>query len=288
MRQLNWDNLRYLLVLSSEGSIAAAARVLKVNRSTVLRRLNSFQKEMNCELFVRSDSGYSLTAEAEKIIALAHDVDNNLLGIQRKISGKELKLEGDLHITSTDSIMVGLLGPILKSFQNRHPKIVLHVHVTNQILNLSRQDADVAIRPTLSPPDHLVGKKLIDLDFYIYATKDYIEASQSKSWTQLNWIGFDANFNKTPPVKWVDDHVENNQIVMRCDSFVAVKVAVEASMGVALLPDSLGDSSANLVRIDTPKMDQKIGLWILTRPDLIRSAKVHAFYDFVKSSFEKM
>jgi len=286
MHQLNWEHLRYLLAVSSEGSIAAAARKLKVNRSTVLRRINQFQDEVQCTLFVRSDSGYSLTPEAEQMIAVAQDVEINLLAVQRKIAGKELKLEGDLHITTTDSVMDSLLARYLNGFLKVHPNIVLHLHVTPQVLDLSRRDADIAIRPTIAPPDHLIGKKLCDLKFHIYASKRYLKQQKKCDWKQLKWIGFDQHFQKSPPITWVESHVDKNQFIMFCDTFVAIKIAIENDIGIGLLPDYLGNASKNLELIATPEINENIGLWVLTHPDLMRSAKVHAFYKYFKAAFD--
>jgi len=285
MHQLNWQHLRYLLAVSNEGSVAAAARLLNVNRSTVLRRINQFQDELKCQLFERSDSGYSLTPEAEQMIEVAQDVEEKILSVQRKIEGKKLKIAGDLHITTTDSIMDSLLVPNLKSFVTQHPDIVLHMHVTSQLLHLGRRDADIAIRPTISPPEHLVGKKLTDLKIHVFASKQYLlELKQNKK--DIKWIGFNQNLLNDSTKLWLEKHVEKNQFIMYCDSFVAIKKSIENHLGFGLLPDYLAKGSIGLERVETPDINDKVGLWILTHPDLIRSAKVHAFYKHFKSVFD--
>ena len=138
MRHINWDNLRYVLMVANKGSVAAAARELEVNRTTVLRRINAFQENLNCRIFNRGKSGYALTPEAEKMITAAREVENTLFNMQRQIAGHELKLEGELRVTTTDSFMFSLLGSPLASFRQKHPHIVVDILVTNSLLDLNR------------------------------------------------------------------------------------------------------------------------------------------------------
>jgi DNA-binding transcriptional LysR family regulator len=247
MQHINWDNLRYVLMVANKGSIAAAARELEVNRTTVLRRINKFQENLNCRIFDRGDTGYVLTPEAEKMIKAAREVENTLFDMQRQIAGHELKLEGELRVTTTDSFMLSVLGPHLATFRQKHPHIVVDILVTNSLLDLTRRDADVAIRPTREPEASLVGRRLCDVEFGVYAV---------------------PGFDKT---------IKQRNVCLRCDSFVAIRIAAEAGIGLALMPRFLGDDSSELVRLPLPADELTTGLWILTHPDLVRSARVNAF-----------
>jgi len=279
MQHVNWDNLRYVLVVAEKGSIAAAARELGVNRTTVLRRINTFQENLNCRIFERSDSGYILTPEAEKMIDAAREVENTLFNMQRQIAGRELRLEGELRITTTDTLMVSLIGPHLASFHRKHPHIEVDVVMTNNILDLKRRDADIAIRPTLSIEQPLIGRRVADIHFSIYASPQYFEHTRGSDLFDHKWIGFDTSLQSTQPGKWLETHVRRENICMRADSFIALKVAAENNMGMALLPHYLGDASDLLQRDPMPLEVLNTGLWLLTHPDLTRSAKVNAFMD---------
>lgn len=277
MQHLNWDNLRFVLMVANKGSIAAAARELEVNRTTVLRRINQFQDDLKCRIFERSDTGYVLTPEAEKMIAAARDVESTLFNMQRQLAGRELKLEGELRVTTTDSFMLALLAPHLASFRQRHPHIVVDVLVTNSVLDLNRRDADVAIRPTRVPEANLVGRRLRDVEFDVFARPDFIAANGGSALAQNRWIGFVDSLSATPVGAWFDATIDTEQICLRCDSFVAVRSAAEAGIGIALLPRFLGEASADLVRLDVDTAELTTGLWILAHPDLFRAARVHAF-----------
>lgn len=279
MQHINWDNLRYVLMVANKGSIAAAARELEVNRTTVLRRINLFQENLNCRIFERGDSGYVLTPEAEKMINAAREVEDTLFTLQRQIAGHELKLEGELRVTTTDSFMLSVLGPHLATFREKHPHIVVDLLVTNSVLDLNRRDADVAIRPTRYPDSSLVSKRLCDVEFAVYATVDYLESTAPGNIIEGRWIGLVDSLGTTPIGSWFDATIDKSRICMRCDSFVAIRIAAEAGIGLALLPRFLGDASQMLTRVEFPTEELTTGLWILAHPDMVRSARVHAFID---------
>ena len=279
MQHINWDNLRYVLMVANKGSVAAAARELDVNRTTVLRRINTFQENLNCRIFDRGDSGYVLTPEAEKMISAAREVENTLFDMQRQIAGHELKLEGELRVTTTDSFMLSMLGPHLATFREKNPHIVVDLLATNNILDLHRRDADVAIRPTRQPEANLVGRRLCDVEFGVYAAPEFLPGMTGDNVFSERWIGFADSLLSTPVGAWFDATIPTVNICLRCDSFVAIRIAAESGMGLALLPVFLGEASPTLVRLEAPTRELTTGLWILTHPDLVRSARVHAFID---------
>lgn len=279
MQHTNWDNLRYVLVLAKSGSIASAARELGVNRTTVLRRIDTFQKDIGCRIFERSKSGYALTVEAEKIIDAANEVESVIFNIQRQIEGRELRLEGELRVTTTDTLMVSKLGPHLVSFHRKYPHISVIVSITNSILDLTRRDADVAIRPTKVPDPPLVGNRISDVRFGVFASHDYLREVGEISLGEHQWLGFDGGMQSTMPAIWLDSQYPKAKVCFKSDTFLGLKIAAENGMGLALLPHYLGESSPQLKRLPAPTEELTTGLWLLTHPDLVRSARVNAFMD---------
>lgn len=286
MQHINWDNLRYVLMVANKGSIAAAARELEVNRTTVLRRINTFQDNLNCRIFERGEAGYALTPEAEKMINAAREVENTLFNMQRQIEGRELKLEGELRVTTTDTFMLAVMGPPLASFRQKHPHIVVDVLITNNVLDLNRRDADIAIRPTATPEPNLVGRRLCDINYGVYALPEYLDTANEPDILNHRWIGFIDAPRATPIGVWFDKLTDSANICLRCDSFVAARIAAESGIGLALLPHFLGDTSQKLIKLDAPKPEMKTGLWLLTHPDLVRSARVHAFIEHFSEALE--
>ena len=279
MQHLNWDNLRYVLRVASCGSIARAARELEVNRSTVLRRINAFQEDLNCRIFERGDAGYVLTPEAEKMIAAAREVEATLFDMQRQIEGRELKLEGELRVTTTDSFMLAMLAPHLAGFCKKHPHIEVNILITNSLLDLHRRDADIAIRPISQPDSSLVGHRLQEVRFAAFASSDYLDEAGEQPLFEHHWIGLVDSLRGSPIGRWIESKLDPDKVCLRCDSFVALRTSAEAGIGVAILPRFLGDSSDKLTKLEDLNPGLNTGLWLLTHPDLARSARVHAFVD---------
>ena len=284
MQQINWDNLRYVLAVASKGSISAAARDMGVNRSTVLRRIERFQQDLNSRIFNRSPEGYPLTPEAEKMIAAAREVESTIFDMQRQVAGHELRLEGEIRVTTTDTFMLSLLAEPLASFRRHHAHIVVELFITNQVLNLSRRDADIAIRPTKTPDEGFIARKLRDIHFAIYRPVKMIESVAGDG--KPSWIGVSGSLYQTAIGKWFDKNIASTRTTIRCDSFVAVRACAETGMGLALLPTVLGDESPGLRRVDEPTNELTTGLWLLIHPDLARSARINAFVEHMTAELQ--
>jgi DNA-binding transcriptional LysR family regulator len=163
MHRWNWDDLRLILAVAEHKSLAGAARALHVNHTTVLRRINAFEKENAIRLFDRLPSGYRLTEAGEDLLSSAQAMKRVISELERKIVGKDLRLEGELRITTCDTLMASLLPQVLGRFSDRYPGISLEVTIASFVSNLSQRQADVAIRTGDSPTDTLVGRRVGDV-----------------------------------------------------------------------------------------------------------------------------
>ena len=276
-QKIDWDNLRYVLKVAQCGSIAEAARALEVNRTTVLRRINQFEKDIDFQLFDRHGSGYALAPGADKLLSAAIDMEKTVDDLYRQIQGKTIQLEGDLRITTTDSLLISTIMPHLESFRVLHPQIKLELVVSSHQLSLSKRDADVAIRPGKTIPENLVGNILGTLGFGIYGGEEYLRYNTSKRLEDHRWLGVDTPLLQSPPGQWVDTHIPESCQCLTADSFVALRAAAESNMGLCLLPLNLAKQSTYLQQVfrDLPGITNNV--WIVTHPDLARSARVHAF-----------
>ena len=166
---VSWDDYRTVLAVSSARSLAGAAELLAVNQSTVFRRLGAMEERLGARLFERSRTGYSLTAAGEEMVRLAERMAEDIVDFERRLTGQDLRPQGEVRVTTNDTLVVHLLTPIFASFRKAYPEITLDVVVGNQSLNLSKRDADVAIRATSDPPETLVGRRLAAIPWAIYA-----------------------------------------------------------------------------------------------------------------------
>lgn len=277
---MQWDDLRIILSIAREGSLAGAARDLGVNHSTVFRRLNTFEENLGVRLFDRLPSGYALTVAGEEMRASAEMVEREIDRLDRRITGQDLRLHGSLVVTTTDTLAIGVLGPHIAKFKHMYPDIDLDMVLDNQHVSLSKRQADVAIRPTLTPPETLVGRKICDIAFAPYRAKT-LAALHSQDLALMPWITVDDSLAHLASDKWFRNKLPHALITMRSNSLQGVMMAAEAEIGAAILPCFMGDRSVLLNRVGDPIDGGGSALWLLTHEDLRHTARVRAFLDFM-------
>ncbi|MDT3381239.1 LysR family transcriptional regulator [Labrys neptuniae] len=273
----NWDDYRYVRAVAETKSLVGAATALGVNHSTVFRRINAVEELLGARLFERGRSGYALTAAGEEMVALAGRMADDISGFERRVAGRDVKPSGELRVTTNDSIMAHLTMPVFTSFLTSFPDIRLDVVVSNLPLNLSKRDADVAIRATSAPPDTLVGRRVCTIAWAIYGPERLKGAELADLFAE-RWIATGEGLSNIPPARWVEREVPNERIVMRLNTILGVAEALRSGFGVGLLPCYIGDALP-LPRLSEPLPGVGAGLWLLTHPDLKHSAKVRAFMD---------
>jgi DNA-binding transcriptional LysR family regulator len=283
---LNWDDLKYFLVVCRTGSIRGAATKLNVNHATVSRRVNSFEASLGQRLFERSAKGYKRTALGDEIYIEAYHLEARLNALQRKVVATDQAFSGDIRITLPDVFAQDLLMPCFADFCKLHPNIELEIVDSTKVFNLANREADVALRLCSKPPEYLIGKKLAEIHRACYvSTKVFnsLDLSTSNDQTDLlnnlNWIGWTDKLRR-PIGKIASDYPRLNSKHKIISSSLQVAACLN-DMGVAILPCFLGDVHPGLVRIPPYTSQAKHDLWILSHPDLKTNAKIAAFVRFI-------
>jgi DNA-binding transcriptional LysR family regulator len=282
---MEWDELRYVLAVADAGSLAGAARALGVNHTTVLRRVGAFEKRLGLRLFERLPTGYVPTAGGEELIATARRIDETVVALERRLAGQDLRLAGPLRVTTTDTLMASLLPEILAEFHAAHPGIRIEVALSNQMLDLSRRDADVAIRPANDPPESLVGRRVGRIAFAVYGSRAYLKRRR-RDLAAHSWVAPDDSLAGTSVAAWMRKALPSVTVTLRADSLLGLMRAAQAGLGLAALPCYLGDG-AGLARVQGPVAAMDTSLWILTHDDLRHTARVRAFMDFAALAFRR-
>ena len=282
----DWDNLRFFLAVADSGSVTGAAFKLGVNQSTVSRRINSFEEELNVRLFERLPTGFVLTPEGEELQHRARRIDEETQAIERQVMGKNVELSGTIRVTSSLAILQYLLMPIYKKFNQLHPQIQLHLDLSNSLYNITAREADVAIRVTRDAiPENLIGRELGFLRFGVYGEKRYVTSWQkSKSRQPLHWIGEDNNHARP---NWLPDNIEPLQLVMRTNEILATVDALNQGLGVGRLFTVIGDAEKKLVRLKFKNHLSDFPVWLLTHVDMRRVSRVSVFTSFVVEEMRK-
>jgi DNA-binding transcriptional LysR family regulator len=279
-KPIDWDDLRYVLAVADSGSLNRAASTLRVNRTTVLRRINAFERKHGVRLFERLPNGYTLTDAGNEILAAARGFENAIESLERKLAGQDLRAEGLVRVTTTDTLLTSVLQTPLAMFKQQHPGITLDVTTANAFANLSKRDADIAIRPAIDPPEFLMGRRISSVAFAVYA------ASMGDGRDE-RWIGPDDTLASTSVARWMRTSMPSVRADIRTDSLVSMRELCAAGAGLAALPCYLGDSDARLIRVRPPVDEMTTALWVLTHPDLARTARVRLLMDHVSAALGK-
>ncbi len=284
---IQWDDLRTILAIARAGSLSGAARRLRVNHATVFRRLARIEARMATQLFERRRDGYAPTPAGEDIAATAQRVEAEVRNVGRRVAGQDLRPSGTVRVTTTDTLLAGLLSPIFADFGRTYPEISLEVAISNQLFDLTRREADIAIRPSLSPPENLIGRKIGTIAQAVYG-RFGMTPPQKAGLQTFDWIGPDERLAYRPLEAWMTGHGLDPRCRYRIDTLLGMHAAVCDGHGLAVLPCYLGDDDARLARAGDPIPELATDLWLLTHPDLRRVARIRAFLDFTAQSLSQM
>lgn len=280
---LAWNDFEIVLAIASEGSLSGASRALGVSHATVFRRLGDIERRLGVTLFERSRTGYRPTLAGEELAETAKIMDGAALAAERKVAGRDLAPSGEIWATTTDSLMMGLLAPLFSEFQHKYPGIVLDVAISNQLFNLTRREADVAVRPSNRPPEHLIGRPLTKIGQAVYAHRSFGLTPGSSIETLANqpWIGTGPRLQDTELDQWMNSNDLKSACVFRVDTLVGILSAIRSGMGLAVLPCYLADRDPDIVQLTDPIPELEYGLWFLMHPDLRGVVRIHALMDYL-------
>src|SRR5918994_1088828 len=215
---LAWDDFKLVRLVAEAKGLAGAAERLNVNHSTVFRRLGQLEEDLGVKLFERHRTGYALTAAGEEMALLAERMEEDVATFARKLAGQAVSPAGELRVTTNDTLLVHLLTPLLARFAKACPDVRLDVVLANQALNLSKRDADVAVRATDSPPETLVGRRAATIAWAIYGRgADFPEPGRVDlvDLYERPWVALGDNLAGLKVARFVRERVAAERIVYK-------------------------------------------------------------------------
>lgn len=284
--RLDWDDLRFFLAVAEEGTLSGAARTLAVNHSTAFRRINQFEEYLGVRLFERLPEGYQLTQAGEELKEHAQRIRDEVDALSLRVVGKDFQPSGVVRITAPDGLVYNFLNNYLKSFCKRYTAINVEINVSNEDLDLSRREADIAVRVTSKPPDHLIGRKVCSLPWSFYAPKSYLKTKciprTLSDLSDHEMIGPDGVITKLKAFRELEKRTSLNYR-LRASNLVAIAALARVGNGIALLPDD--QVSVGMVRLFELEPRVTSDIWLLTHPELRTSERVRLLMNHVRESF---
>ena len=289
----DWDDLRFFLAVARQGSTLSAGRALKVNQSTVQRRLAVLEQRLGRPLVKRHPTGYRLTEFGEEMTAYAERVEDAVLAFEQRLETSRREAVGVVRVTCPEPLVYRITqSALLDRFHARYPGIRVEFVMSDKYVDLAKGEADIALRSGDTDDMDLVGRKIADSFWAVYASGKYVEQhGKPHSVADLERhpiIGFDESMIHHRAAKWLREVAPNGRVVARNNSVLGLLYAVKSGIGVAPLPTALGDAEADLVRVLGP-IPELARIWrLLTLPDLRHTPRVAAFFDFIVEEIDAL
>ena len=286
----DWNDLKYFLAVARHGSTIAAGKALRISQSTVQRRLIALEGKTKRKLVSRTAAGYRLTESGQEILPYAERIEAAVRDLERHLTDMGHDRTGVIRVTCPEPI-VQRMTPLIERFHARHPNLRVSFVMSDRYLDLSKGEADVAFRSG-DTDDELIGRKIADSVWAIYASRDYIarhgKPARIEDLLQHPLVCLDESMSGHRVAKWLKEIAPSAKITARNNSVLGMVYAVKSGVGIGPLPTAIADSEPGLVRVLGPIPELARSWRILTHPDLRRTPRVATFFDFVAEERESL
>ena len=281
---LDWNDLRIFLAIVRERTLSAAARQLKVDQSTVGRRLAALEEAAGARLFERMPSGYALTAAGESVLETVEQIEGQAIAVERKLRGQDARVAGRVRVAASDSFATWFLVRRLSALRDAHPDILLEFYTGNRPVDLARREADISLRMSKPTQPNLIARRVGIASWAPYASVSYLTSRGTPSarnrFAGHDVVDFDDELSTTIGARWLKTHATGGRVVLTTNSLTCQGAAVLAGLGVSALPCIFGDVEPSLRRI-SPGVFGHHEVWLVVHPDVNASARVRAVLDYL-------
>lgn len=289
LAMLDWDDLRYFLAIARHRTLSGAARALHVQQSTMGRRLAALQGRAGAKLLQKTPSGYALTAAGESVLAHAERMEAEALAAEREVTGRDVRLAGLVRLTTVESLFVAVLTPTLAAFSARYPDITLEILVDQRVLNLSRREADLALRLSRPESHELVARRVGFMGHGLYAAPDYLARhgmpDVAAGCPGHRAILAEGDLMQVASMAWAAQVTRNANVALRTSSYYGQSAAAEQGMGLAVLPHYLARQHV-LARIPAPEGPVR-EIWLVVHQDTRHTPRVRALADALNAGLRE-
>jgi DNA-binding transcriptional LysR family regulator len=283
MHSMDWDDLRFFLAVYRCGSSNAAARKLRVQHTTVGRRLAALEATLGERLFIRTPEGLTPTEAAVAIAPSAEEAERCFLAIERQVRRADSGIEGTVRLTTSEAFG-GYLIRHLAKLQSRYPNLTVEIDTSNAVRDLARGEADIAVRMVPTVQSELTCRRIGEAGWSLFGSTDYIARRGlpdiANGLAGHDVIGFGESLAESPGARWLGANAKCAHIPLRGESVVAVINAASAGIGLAVAPCFLAFAAPNLRQV-APQVLTVREIWLVYHPDAARLGRVRAVIDFI-------
>ena len=281
---LVWDDLRIFLAISREGTLSGAAKRLRLGLATVSRRMERLEAAVGQPLFLRQQTGYSLTEDGAAMVERAEEMEAAARSLTSRMA-ESPEVSGIVRLATAENLATGLLLPNLRGFRAMYPRLTIDMVTDIATVNLHRRDADLALRMVKPDRGHVSLQRLGTLGYGLYASDSYlaqrvsnVDAADFDADDFITWGEAQAHL---PAAQWVESRLQGRAPALSTSSVATQLAACSAGVGFAILPHFLARSKGLICLDDELGIDQTI--WLVTQSDLVQSRRIQAVSEFCRN-----
>ncbi len=279
-KDIDWNDLRYVLVLAQHQTMVAAAEALRVHQTTISRRILALEERLKTRLFDRIDGRFAPTSRGMVVVRRAQEMESVGQALDGDLTHNPSHGRAVVRLSVIQTFVTGFLHRHLAAFPQRHPNIQLELICENRNSVLEHREADIAIRYVRPIQGQSLVRKIGELGSAAYAHKSLVQ--RRADWrTELPWIGFAQVADRWPEFRWIEANVPADHVAMTVNGGTAYTTLVSRGYGAGILTCVEGDAFPDLVRMSGPAPLVVREVWLLVLPELRRNATVRRVFDWI-------
>ncbi|GFD79794.1 LysR family transcriptional regulator [Tenacibaculum sp. KUL118] len=287
---MNWDDMRLFLGLARNGRVAFAAKGLKVDPTTLIRRVKKLEDSLNCKLFELTKKGYVLTTHGSELVTYIEKAEHYFLEAQNELGDERSHLAGTIRVSVSEGFGSWFLAPLLPDFKKQYPGISIELVATSGFLNLNKREADMAILLEKPSKGLLVTQKLTDYNLYLYTHQSLIKESKPQSLqdlTSFNLVSYVPDLVYAPQLKFIEETALSQLSALRSTSINAQYQMLINGAGVGILPKFMAETQPGLVRLIENDIHIRRTFWLATHKETHSQARFQVFTHWLQENIKR-
>ncbi len=287
----DWNHIRAFLAVVEQGSLSGAARALRKTQPTLSRQISDLETALDLTLFERGTRVMQLTDAGGELLAHVRTMAEAATQISRVATGQSQAIEGTVRITSSDAMAAYALPRCLMSLRQDYPGISVELVPSNEMSDLTRRDADIAIRHVRPEQVDLVAKRIADIEISLFASKTYLETlgplTAPEDFAHANFIGYQSPERLVPQIAAMGFPVTKSNFGITTSNGSTMYELVRDGAGIAFLPTVVAEGRLGLQRIlpEAPSFDMET--WLVTHREIQTSRRIRITFDHLANELGK-
>ena len=287
---MNWNDLKCFLVLSRSSKLLLASKKLKIEPTTIARRIKRLEYDLNLQLFHKSPKGYLLTERGYELVKYCEKIENQIFGIDESLIKQNSLISGKVRVTVGEGLGVEIISKNINKFYQMYPEIEIELLADTKSRSISNKETDILISLSRPKSGKLVCSKLCDYYVRLYGSKEFLKINKISNIQDLNnkpFISYVEEFVEFPELDYLKEVCRSPDIVFSSNSLRSQLMAVETGLGLGLLHTFIAAGNKNLEIVLKNFIRVKREYWIVVHENNFQLERIKVFCKFLRDLVKK-